>query len=62
MVSRSNGDGGRRTIWQARDYGFNIGLRAKVEEILDYMYMIPVPARLVERGRDWPWSSARWYV
>ncbi|WP_397569525.1 REP-associated tyrosine transposase [Schlesneria sp. T3-172] len=49
-------------IWQARYYGFNIWSRAKGEEKLDYMHMNPVRAGLVERARDWPWSSARWYL
>lgn len=49
-------------IWQARYYGFNIWSRKKVEEKLDYMYMNPVRAGLVDRAIDWSWSSARWYI
>ncbi|HEY0984117.1 hypothetical protein [Schlesneria sp.] len=48
-------------IWQARDYGFHLGSRAKGEEKLDDMHMDPVRAGLVEQARDWRWSSARWY-
>ncbi|WP_397569247.1 hypothetical protein [Schlesneria sp. T3-172] len=33
-----------RTIWQARDYGFNIWSRAKVEEKRDDRHMNPVRA------------------
>ncbi|WP_397569224.1 REP-associated tyrosine transposase [Schlesneria sp. T3-172] len=49
-------------IGQTRDYGFNIWSRAKVEDKLDGGHMNPVPAGMVERARDWPWSSARWYL
>ncbi|HEY0985269.1 hypothetical protein [Schlesneria sp.] len=51
-----------RTTWQARDYGFHIGSRAKMEEKRDNMHRNPARAGLVERARDWPWSSDHWYL
>ena len=48
-------------IWQAGYYDFNLFTERKVEEKLSYMHQNPVPAGLVARPEDWPWSSAGYY-
>jgi putative transposase len=49
-------------FWQPKYYPFNLHSQQKAEEKLDYMHKYPVTAGLVQRGIDWKWSSARYFL
>ncbi len=49
-------------IWQSKYYSFEIYSESKLEEKLNYMHVNPVRAGLVQRGVEWRWSSARYYL
>ncbi len=53
-------DFGKR-FWTPKYYAFEIYSEEKLIEKLNYMHMNPVRAGLVEKTRDYKWSSARWY-
>lgn len=48
-------------FWQRRFYDFNVWSARKRNEKLNYMHFNPVRRGLVERPRDWRWSSYRFY-
>ena len=57
-------DGGLRryaSFWQRRFYDFNVWSAKKRNEKLNYMHFNPVNRKLVERPKDWRWSSYRFY-
>ena len=48
-------------FWQRRFYDFNVWSAKKRNEKLNYMHFNPVKRGLVQRPRDWAWSSYRFY-
>jgi putative transposase len=54
-------DGELRRFWQRRFYDFNIYSTAKLKEKLAYMHGNPVKRKLVQRPKDWVWSSFSFY-
>ena len=48
-------------FWQRRFYDFNVWSVRKKNEKMNYMHFNPVKRGLVERPKDWPWSSYRFY-
>lgn len=56
---------GKRTehhFWQPeRGFDRNITSPATLQNMIEYCHMNPVRKGLVERTRDWIWSSAGWY-
>jgi len=52
-----------RAFWQARFYDFNVGIKRKYGEKLDYIHYNPVKRGLVSSLELWQWSSFRsyWY-
>ena len=48
-------------FWQRRFYDFNVWSVRKRNEKLNYMHFNPVKRGLVERPRDWAWSSYNYY-
>jgi len=49
-------------FWQpGRGYDRNIEKSATLMNIIDYVHQNPVRKGLVERARDWKWSSAGWF-
>ena len=56
------GDGSLPRFWQPRFYDFNVWSRKKLREKLEYMHANPVTRKLVDRPRDWPWSSWSFYA
>ena len=54
---------GRRGVWQRRFWEHTIQDAADLESHFDYIHYNPVKHGLVERPRDWPWSSFhRWVI
>ena len=51
-----------RPFWQTRYYDFNVWNEKKRIEKLRYMHRNPVKRGLVERPKDWQWSSFRHYA
>src|SRR6267378_2966277 len=49
-------------FWQPRFYDFNVYSHKKKNEKLEYMHANPVVRGLVERPKDWPWSSFSFYA
>jgi putative transposase len=48
-------------FWQRRFYDFNVWSERKKNEKLNYIHFNPVKRGLVERPRDWVWSSHGFY-
>jgi REP-associated tyrosine transposase len=44
-------------FWMERFYDFNVYNEKKIKEKLEYMHANPIARGLVERQKDWPWSS-----
>jgi putative transposase len=51
-----------RRFWQRRFFDFNVWSLKKRIEKLDYMDLNPFKRKLVERPKDWPWSSFSFYA
>jgi putative transposase len=49
-------------IWQRRFFEHTCRDEADLKRCIDYIHVNPVKHRLVERVRDWPWSSFHRYV
>lgn len=48
--------------WQeGPGYDRNLSTERAVLSAIDYIHLNPVRRGLVQRGRDWKWSSCRWY-
>jgi putative transposase len=48
--------------WQeGPGYDRNIDRPTTALQAIDYIHLNPVRRELVDRARDWQWSSARWY-
>jgi putative transposase len=52
----------RRGVWQRRFWEHTIRDEADMESHFDYIHYNPVKHALVQRPRDWPWSSFRRWV
>jgi putative transposase len=51
----------RRGVWQRRFWEHTIRDETDLDNHFDYIHFNPVKHRLVQRPRDWPWSSFhRW--
>ena len=49
-------------FWQeGPGYDRNLSTEKSVRAAIDYIHLNPVRRGLVERARDWKWSSDRWY-
>ncbi|MEO8498285.1 MAG: hypothetical protein ABI614_24750 [Planctomycetota bacterium] len=61
-VTRQRGRRTERLFWQSGG-GFdeNIEEPKVLREVIDYIHLNPVRRALVERARDWKWSSAGWF-
>jgi putative transposase len=61
-VTRSRGNRTERLFWQSGG-GFdrNITRGETLLKMIDYLHSNPVRRGLVERARDWKWSSAKWF-
>jgi len=53
---------GDRGVWQRRYYEHTVRDEEDLKHCIDYLHLNPVKHRLVERVRDWPWSSFHRYV
>jgi putative transposase len=62
QTSRKLKGRGEARFWQRRYYDFNVHNERKRVGKLRYMHRNPVKRGLVERPRDWPWSSFRHYA
>jgi len=52
----------RGGIWQSRFYDHILRTRREFDQTLEYIHRNPVRRGLVETPREWPWSSAAWYL
>ena len=61
-VTRRRGNRTERLFWQSGG-GFdeNIDEPKTLWKVIEYIHLNPVRRRLVERARDWKWSSASWF-
>jgi putative transposase len=58
-ISRKRGDRSERLFWQSGGgYDRNITCGKTLLKMIDYLHNNPVRRGLVERARDWKWSSA----
>ena len=49
-------------LWQeGPGYDRNLSGEAAAMTVIDYFHLNPVRRGLVDKARDWKWSSARWY-
>lgn len=61
-ITRRRGKKTERLFWQSGGgYDRNITTRATLLAMIDYLHLNPVRKQLVDRARDWRWSSALWY-
>jgi putative transposase len=61
-VSRRRGNRIERLFWQpGGGFDRNVFQAATLLKMIDYIHANPVRKRLVERPRDWRWSSAAWF-
>ena len=61
-VSKARSNKGERGIWQPRFWEHTVHDEADLERCCDYIHWNPVKHGLVERARDWPWSSFHRFV
>ena len=61
-VSISRDLKGERGVWQRRYYEHTVRDERDLKRCVDYVHVNPLKHRLVERVRDWPWSSFHRYV
>ena len=60
--SASRGRRHEQLIWQRRFFEHTCRDEQDVQRCVDYVHINPVKHRLVERVRDWPWSSFHHYA
>ncbi len=53
---------GERSVWQRRFFEHAVRDEADRKRCIDYTHVNPLKHGLVERVRDWPWSSFHRYV
>jgi putative transposase len=61
-LSPSRRNHGERAVWQQRFWEHTCQDQDDVNRCLDYIHWNPVKHKLVERVRDYPWSSFHRYV
>ncbi len=61
-VSTSRERQGDRGVWQRRFYEHLIRDELDLKRCVDYLHLNPVKHRMVDRVRDWPWSSFHRFV
>ena len=61
-LSRSRQGKGERGIWQRRFYEHTCRDEVDLKRCVDYVHVNPLKHGLVQRVRDWPWSSFHRYV
>ena len=61
-VSASRKMKGERGVWQRRFFEHTCRDEADLKRCVDYVHVNPLKHGLVERVRDWPWSSFHRYV
>ena len=60
LVHLRSGSGARHGFWQpGGGYDRNVNNARTAWAVVDYIHNSPVGRGLVERPKDWPWSSAR---
>lgn len=58
-MTRKRGRRTERLFWQSGGgYDRNVRNMKTLQAMIDYIHLNPVRRGLVERARDWPWSSA----
>jgi len=60
--STSRTDRGERGIWQRRFFEHTCRDEDDLKRCVDYIHVNPLKHGLVERVRDWPWSSFHRFV
>ena len=61
-ITRRRGRKTERQLWQSGGgYDRNVVEKGTLLSTIDCIHANPVRKRLVERPRDWKWSSAAWY-
>lgn len=61
-ITRQRGLKRERLFWQSGGgYDRNITTPSTLQKMIDYIHLNPVRRGLVERARDWKWSSAGWF-
>jgi putative transposase len=61
-VTRRRGTRTEHLFWQSGGgYDRNVTSGETLLKMIDYIHQNPVRRRLVERARDWLWSSAAWF-
>lgn len=53
---------GEQGLWQRRFYEHTVRDETNLKRCVDYIHVNPLKHHLVERVRDWPWSSFHRYV
>lgn len=61
-VSSSRQRKGERGVWQRRFYEHTCRDEDDLQRCMDYVHVNPLKHGLVDRVRDWPWSSFHRYV
>ncbi|QDS96210.1 Transposase IS200 like protein [Roseimaritima multifibrata] len=62
VVTESQGKRGERGIWQPRYWEHTVRDEADLERCADYVHWNPRKHKLVDRVRDWQWSSFHRFV
>lgn len=61
-ITRKRGDKVERLFWQSGGgHDRNIQTGRALLHMIDYVHANPVRRNLVQRPRDWKWSSAAWF-
>jgi putative transposase len=61
-IQVAHGDDVEHHYWQpGRGHDRNIGNPRTLQTMIEYIHLNPVRRSLVERARDWKWSSAGWF-
>jgi putative transposase len=61
-ITRQRGTRTERLFWQSGGgYDRNITSGKTLLQMIDYLHNNPVRRGLVQRARDWKWSSAAWF-
>lgn len=62
VKSKSRQQKGERGVWQRRFYEHTCRDEGDLKRCVDYVHVNPLKHGLVQRVRDWPWSSFHRYV
>ena len=61
-ITRRRGNKQERLFWQSGGgYDRNVDTPRTLMSMIDYIHANPVRKQLVDRPRDWKWSSAAWF-